>query len=86
MWNLLHGKTAEGLSLSAQYCLGFCYYKVEGVQRDLPQARYWQNRAATQGHDKAKELSLTLSILSMNFDDITQMVHNFPKTVFPIEI
>ena len=82
MRNLLHGKTAEGLSLSAQYCLGFCYYKVEGVQRDLTQARYWQNRAV-RGHNKAKELSL---LIKHSFYELRRYYPNgtqFPKNSIP---
>lgn len=39
----------------AQYNLGVCYYKGEGVVKDIKKAVYWYEKAAAQGVDDAKK-------------------------------
>jgi TPR repeat protein len=39
----------------AEYCLGFCYHDGTGTELDLGKARYWFERAAAKGEEKAIE-------------------------------
>ena len=53
-------KAAEQGDANAQYNLGVCYEKGEGVKKDLSQAVQWYRKAAEQGmpgaQSKLKEL------------------------------
>jgi hypothetical protein len=40
---------------SGETCLGYCYMDGEGTELDLGKARYWLERAAAKGDDKAIE-------------------------------
>lgn len=53
-------KAAEQGDAQAQFNLGNCYAKGEGVSKDLKEAVKWWCRAADQGHAKAKEALITL--------------------------
>lgn len=46
---------AEGGHSEAQYMLGFCYHRGFGVNRNLLKAREWYEKAAKQGHAKARQ-------------------------------
>ena len=48
-------RAAQG-DASAQNNLGDMYYKGRGVEQDLSQAKLWFEKAAAQGHAKAKEM------------------------------
>ena len=48
-------KAAEQGVAAAQYNLGVCYYKGEGVSQDYVQAVSWWCKAAEQGHSLAIE-------------------------------
>src|SRR5262249_604501 len=47
-------KAAEQGLPGAQVNLGYCYEKGRGVEKDLAQAKLWYEKAADQGHKKAK--------------------------------
>ncbi len=47
-------KAAEQGDERAQYNLGRCYDKGEGVAQDKTEAIKWYRKAAEQGHEKAK--------------------------------
>ena len=44
---------AQSGNANFQYSLGRCYGKGLKVAQDYKQARYWYEKAAEQGHDKA---------------------------------
>ena len=48
-------KAAEQGDSTAQYMLGFCYAKGEGVAQDKTKAAYWYEKAAEQGDEMAKD-------------------------------
>ena len=48
-------KAAELKNKDAQYWLGVCCENGQGVEIDLDQAQEWYQKAADQGHEKAKE-------------------------------
>ena len=50
---------AKAGKAEAQYRLGFCYLKGDGVKRSPSQAKFWFSKAAKQGHRTA-ERSLRL--------------------------
>lgn len=47
---------AKNGNAGAQYNLGLCYERGNGVTKNLEQAVYWYRKAAAQGHPKAKDL------------------------------
>ena len=51
----LFRKAAELKNKDAQYWLGVCCENGQGVEIDLDQAQEWYQKAADQGHEKAKE-------------------------------
>ena len=48
-------KAAEQGDADAQFNLGLCYSKGEGVAQDKAAAAKWLRKAAEQGHQAAKE-------------------------------
>src|SRR5690554_5247585 len=48
------GKAAEQEDPRAQFFLGWCYKKGEGVERSLEEAVKWHRKAAEQGHADAQ--------------------------------
>lgn len=49
-------KAADQGDATAQFLLGDCYYKGNGVAKDLDMAKHWLKKAAAQGSDNAYEL------------------------------
>ena len=49
-------KSAEQGDAKAQYQLGLCYAKGEGVKADAEKAVYWYQKAAEQGNATAQRL------------------------------
>ena len=47
---------AEQGSISAQFGLGYCYLKGNGVSRNISKAKEWLRKAADQGDEDAIEL------------------------------
>ena len=47
-------KSAEQGNAGAQFRLGYCYYRGEGVERDYTQAVYWYRKSAEQGNAEAQ--------------------------------
>ena len=47
-------KKAEAGDAKAQYYLGRCYYKGDGVAQDYKEAVKWFTKSAEQGNDSAK--------------------------------
>ena len=43
-------RLAQGGDMKAQFVLGYCYKKGQGVAQDYTQAVYWYRKAAEQGH------------------------------------
>ena len=48
-------KAAEAGHAEAQYSIGFCYKLGRGVEQDTQKARYWLEKAAAQGHGRARQ-------------------------------
>lgn len=48
-------KSAENGNATAQYYVGNAYQRGLGVAKSLTDAKYWWQKAADQGHEKAKE-------------------------------
>ncbi len=58
-WNM---RAAENGDAMAQFNIGSCYLRgVSGVEKDEKKAKYWFEKSASQGFDKAKE---AISVLS----------------------
>ena len=47
-------KAADRWHSSAQYNLGVCYLKGDGIEKDKEEAVKWFRKAAENGHKKAK--------------------------------
>jgi TPR repeat protein len=46
-------KAAEAGDVTAQWCIGQCYYYGRGVERDVAKAMTWFRRSAAQGNARA---------------------------------
>ena len=53
---------AEQGDTEAQYNLGLCYYKGEGVAKDVVEAAKWYREAADQGYAEAQKALQPLGI------------------------
>ena len=47
-------KSAEQGNAGAQFRLGYCYYRGEGVERNYTQAVYWYRKSVEQGNSEAQ--------------------------------
>ncbi len=48
-------KAANQNDSYAQYRLGYCYYKGQGVLKNSEKAAYWYKKAAEQGKENARK-------------------------------
>ena len=55
-------KSAEQGNAQAQYNLGVCYAKGNGVTKDYAEAVKWFRKAAVQGHQNAKKVLQRLGL------------------------
>lgn len=73
-------KLAEQGNAEAQYKVGEMYEKGKGVPKDMTKANEWFNKAAKQGHKKAKYKLLYLEIQANGLNDVTKtQVDNIRK-------
>ena len=56
-------KAAAQGNAYAQYYLGLCYQKGQGVEIDVPRAYAWFQLAADHGHEDAKKEAFALAAL-----------------------
>lgn len=62
--------------MMAQYCLGTCYYKGEGLSKDYKKAVEWFTESATQGYDQAQ---YALGLCYKEADSNTEALKWFKK-------
>jgi uncharacterized membrane protein YhaH (DUF805 family) len=54
-------KTAQSGDRNAQYFIGFCYWRGDGVEKNKLEARYWLEKASQQGDPRATFLLTSLA-------------------------
>lgn len=54
-------KTAQSGDRNAQYFIGFCYWRGDGVEQNKLEARYWLEKASQQGDPRATFLLTSLA-------------------------
>lgn len=48
-------RAAEKGNIKSQFMIGECYANGWGVNTDIKEAKYWYNKASSQGYEPAKE-------------------------------